>query len=257
MKDPKERFTDRVENYIRYRPTYPKEILDPLRADCDLTPASVIADIGSGTGILSRLFLENGNAVIGVEPNQEMRRAGESYLQAYPRFTSVAASAEATTLPAASLDFITAGQAFHWFDRTLARVEFQRVLKPQGWTVLVWNERQKESSPFLAAYERLLSTYSTDYATNQHNTFDEAFLHEFFGTKDLNIQVFQNRQMFDFESLKGRLLSSSYAPQPGDENYAPMLVALNEIFTTYAVDGQVAFDYDTRLYYARFSNEKS
>src|SRR6266446_9260655 len=113
MSAPTERFSNRVENYIRYRPGYPKEIIELLKAECGLFPQSVVADAGSGTGLLAKLFLENGNLVFGIEPNREMRAAGERLLQAYPRFTSIAGTAEATTLPGQSVDFVTAGQAFH------------------------------------------------------------------------------------------------------------------------------------------------
>jgi ubiquinone/menaquinone biosynthesis C-methylase UbiE len=151
MADPTRRFSSKVENYIKYRPDYPPAIIGALEAKCQLTPEAVIADIGSGTGKLTRLFLENGNPVFGVEPNQAMRQAGERLLQNYPRFTSIDGTAEATTLASTSIDFVTVGQALHWFKRDQTRLEFARILKPQGWVVLVWNSRQTDSTPFLAA----------------------------------------------------------------------------------------------------------
>ena len=151
MTDPTQRFTSRVEHYVRYRPSYPRDLLDLLETRCGLSSASVVADVGSGTGILSELFLENGNRVIGIEPNKEMREAAERRLRRHPRFTSVAGTAEATTLDDASADFVAAGQAFHWFDPERARTEFSRILKPGGWVVLAWNLRRKEATPFLPA----------------------------------------------------------------------------------------------------------
>src|SRR5258708_2582165 len=142
------RFSDRVENYVRYRPGYPPGVLQALRDDCGLAPGHVIADIASGTGIWTRMLLENGNPVFGVEPNTEMREAGERLLAAFPKFTSVAGNAEATTLPDHSVDFITAAQAAHWFDRERARLEFVRILKSRGWLALLWNDRLTRSTPF-------------------------------------------------------------------------------------------------------------
>ncbi len=151
--DSKERFSNRVEDYVRYRPGYPRAVLDLLREECGFAPESVVADIGSGTGILTQMLLENGNVVYGVEPNAEMRAAGESLLQRYARFRSVAGSAEATTLPDASVDFVFVGQAFHWFEPKAARAEFERVLKPRGWVAVIWNERKKDATAFLREYE--------------------------------------------------------------------------------------------------------
>src|SRR5882724_9726235 len=148
-KDATQRFSSRVDNYVRYRPGYPSEVLELLKAECGLKPNTVIADIASGTGILTRMLLENGNPVFGVEPNPEMRKAGEQLLTGYPGFTSVAGGAEATTLDDHSVDIITAAQAAHWFDRERARSEFVRILVPGGWTVLLWNERDTDSTPFL------------------------------------------------------------------------------------------------------------
>ena len=156
MSSPTERFTSRVETYIKYRPTYPAAVIDLLRSECGLTADAIVADVGSGTGILSELVLKNGNEVIGVEPNQAMRLAAEHLLSSYPRFRSVEGSAEASTLPAASVDLITAGQAFHWFDATAARREFARILKPNGSVALIWNDRQLDSTEFLRGYEALL-----------------------------------------------------------------------------------------------------
>ena len=153
IRDPKTRFSSRVGDYIKYRPAYPIEILDLLADSCGLNPDSMIADVGSGTGILSKLFLDNDNTVVGVEPNREMREASEKRLADYARFTTLEGSAEATHLPAHAMDFMLAAQAFHWFDRDKARAEWLRVLRPGGWAVLIWNDRRIDSSPFLAAYE--------------------------------------------------------------------------------------------------------
>ncbi len=161
--DSKQRFSNRVEDYVRYRPGYPREILDVLRAECGLTPESVVVDVGSGTGLLTQIFLENGNVAYGVEPNAAMREAGEQFLEKYRHFSSVAGTAEATTLPDASADFVVAGQAFHWFDAELVRAEFQRVLKPEGWVAIVWNERKKDATELQRDYERLLQNHSADY----------------------------------------------------------------------------------------------
>ena len=113
---------------------------------------------------MSKLFLQNGNRVFGIEPNPEMRSAGERLLAEYEGFTSMAGSAEQSQLPDSSVDLVAAGQAFHWFDRQRARAEFQRILKPGGWVVILWNNRLTDTTPFLRAYENLLLSCGTDYA---------------------------------------------------------------------------------------------
>ena len=251
--NPTQRFSSRVENYIKYRPTYPPAILDVLTAECGLSPASVVADIGSGTGILTRLFLNNGHRVYGVEPNHEMREAGERLLGHYPKFTSVAGAAEATTLTDQSVDFVVAGQAFHWFDPGAARSEFVRILEPGGWVVLVWNSRRTSGTPFLEAYEQLLRTYGTDYAAVSEKQIGAEAASAFYGEAPFRLRTFDNVQQFDLEGLKGRLLSSSYTPQAGHRNYAPMLENLTSIFEAHAVNGRVAFEYDTRLYFGQLA----
>jgi SAM-dependent methyltransferase len=244
------RFSDRVENYVRYRPGYPPEALRVLKDECVLAPDHVIADIAFGTGIWTRMLLENGNQVFGVEPNLEMRQAGERLLANFPGFTSVAGTAEATTLPDESIDFITAAQAAHWFDRERSRREFLRILKPDGWLVLLWNERVTDSTPFLRDYEQLLLTYGTDYADVRHErTTDE--VNEFYDPAPFQERVFGNRQDFDYEGLEGRLLSSSYAPGPDHPRYQPMLKELRHIFYKHAINGRVAVDYKTRVYLGR------
>jgi SAM-dependent methyltransferase len=243
------RFSDRVADYVKYRPTYPIEILDLLAARCGLTPESVVADIGSGTGILTKLFLENGNPVIGVEPNKEMREAGEHFLSEYGRFTSIDAAADATKLPAGAIDLIVVGQAFHWFDRDKTRKEFLRILNPEGVVALLWNDRRTDATPFLRDYEAMLHQYGTDYAEINHkNVQDKAVFAPFFGGAFFEAS-FDNVQRFDFEGLMGRLHSSSYVPAKNHPNYAPLAKRAQEIFDANQVDGYVAFEYDTRVYY--------
>jgi len=250
-RDPTQRFSSRVENYIKYRPTYPPAVLETLVAECGLSLSSVVADIGSGTGVLTRLFLDSGHRVYGVEPNREMREAGERLLAHYPRFTSVAGSAEATTLADHSADFAVAGQAFHWFDPGAARSEFVRILKPGGWVALVWNSRRTSGTPFLDAYEHLLQTYGTDYASVSEKQIDDAAISGFYGSVPFQQRAFDNAQRFDFDGLKGRLLSSSYTPEAGAPQYGPMLENLARIFQAHAENGQVVFEYDTRLYFGQ------
>ena len=147
--DSNTRFSDRVADYVRTRPGYPTAVLDILGTETGLNPATVVADVGAGTGLSAELFLRNGNTVFGVEPNREMREAAESLLAGYANFHSVAGSAESTTLPDASVDLIVAGQAFHWFDVPRARAEFRRILRPDGVVVLMWNTRRLDTTPFL------------------------------------------------------------------------------------------------------------
>ncbi len=167
-RDPVARFSDRAEDYVKYRPHYSPQIVQALQRACGLRPQHVIADVGCGPGLLAEIFLENGNRVVGVEPNREMRIAGENYLAAYPGFSMVDGSAEATGLAEASADFVVAGQAFHWFRPDDTRLEFARIVKPEGWVVLVWHDRDAESTPFLRAYEGFVRRYSTDYEQVSH-----------------------------------------------------------------------------------------
>jgi SAM-dependent methyltransferase len=246
------RFSSRVENYIRYRPGYPLQALEMLRSECGLQRKHRIADIASGTGIWTRVLLENGNHVFGVEPNPEMRMAAERLLVRFPNFTSVAATAEAVTLPDHSMDFVTAAQAAHWFNREQARPEFERILKPGGWLVLLWNERLTNSTPFLRDYEQLLLTYGTDYEDVRHERTTDA-VNEFFDPAPFVERTFPMRQEFDYDGVEGRLLSSSYAPGPDHPNHAPMLQELRYIFNAHAVENRVTFDYTTRVYFGRVS----
>jgi SAM-dependent methyltransferase len=253
MIDSTKRFSSRVDNYIRYRPGYPVEILDLLKAQYGLATASLIADIGSGTGISTELFLKNGNPVIGVEPNKEMREAAERLLKGHPHFHSVAGTAEATSVESQSVDFIVAGQAFHWFNRETTRREFMRILKPNGWVVLIWNDRKTDASPFLHAYERLLKAYATDYEKVDHKQIDVQVVRTFFEPGPVSLHVFPNRQWFDFEGLKGRLKSSSYAPEPEHPNYSPIMNGLKSIYDEFQQNGIISFEYDTTVYCGQFN----
>lgn len=241
-------------NYVRHRPSYPPDVLATMKSKCGLTPKHTIADIASGTGIFTRLLLENGNRVFGVEPNPEMRRAGEEFLAAYEKFTSVNGTAEATTLPDGSVDFVTAAQAAHWFNREKARQEFIRILKPDGWCVLVWNSRQHDASGFLGDYERLLLQYGSDYQTVRHeHTTDR--IQEFFHPAPFQFRDFATKQDFDYPSLEGRLLSSSYTPLPSDPKYKPMLQELRRIYDAHQVNGRVTFEYLTHVYFGQISRK--
>lgn len=246
--DSKQRFSNRVADYVRYRPGYPREVLDVLHAWCKLRPEHTIADVGSGTGILSKLFLEHGNRVFGVEPNAEMRSTGEELLRSYKGFTSVAGSAEATTLPPECVDFVAAAQAFHWFDPAPTRREFQRILKPEGRVIVLWNERMLDETAFLRDYEALLRCFATDYE-RIHESYPRAEqMLAFFGTNEFTSHSLPNFQEFDFQGLSGRLRSSSYAPAQDHPQFVPMMAELNRIFVKHQNNGTVRMEYRTRIY---------
>jgi ubiquinone/menaquinone biosynthesis C-methylase UbiE len=246
--EPTQRFSSRVDNYARCRPSYPQEIINVLHEECGLSSESVVADIASGTGIFTRLLLENGNRVLAVEPNPEMRRAGEEYLAAYPGFTSIAGTAEATTLPDDCVHLITSAQAAHWFDREKAIREFQRILKPGGFLALMWNDRRVDATAFDHDYEELLVKYGTDYEEVKRR--DKA-AGGFFGSFRHEKRVLPNFQDLDYAALEGRLLSSSYIPQPGHPSYAAMVTELRRILDTHQVGGRVRMEYDTKLYFGQ------
>lgn len=243
-----ERFSDRVEAYIRYRPDYPDSLIDMLRNSAGLTDNSLIADIGSGTGISSELFLRHGMRVVGVEPNEAMRAAAERLLRENNGFRSVAGTAEATGLEEKSVDMIAAGQAFHWFDRDAACREFARILRPGGKVVLFWNSRRTDGNEFLEKYEELLVRFGTDYTTINHQNIRDEDIEEFFAPEPVEKRRLYNEQVVDFEGLRGRLESSSYVPEFGHPNYEPMIDALRSLFETYAENGTVTIEYDVEIY---------
>ncbi len=248
------RFSNRVENYIKYRPHYPAALTEYLRDECGLTPNSIVADIGAGTGILTELFLKNGNTVYAVEPNREMRTAAEQLLRNYPGFHGVDGTAEATSLPEGSVDWITTGQAFHWFDADRTKLEFARILRPHGWVAVTWNDRRIASNPFHRAYEEFLQRYGTDYQSVSESYPNEERMSDFFKPRPVNFQRFDNFQTFDFDGLKGRVLSASYIPPEGDPRYPALLKALHALFETYQTAGRVTLEYDTLLYCGQLTN---
>jgi SAM-dependent methyltransferase len=249
--DPTLRFSSRVENYRKFRPRYPEEVISVLQQECGLVSESCVADIGSGTGFLSEMFLKNGNQVFAVEPNREMREAGVRLLGHYSGFHAVDGRAEATNLPDQSFDLTAAGQSFHWFDRPKARDEFLRILKPDGWMMIVWNERDVQATPFMAAYDRILQKYVTDPTRTAHKKVYDTALDEFFGTGGFTTGIFRYYQPLDYAGVKGRLLSSSYTPDEGHLNHEPMLAELAKSFQSCQTDELVTIEYITRIYYGR------
>ena len=244
------RFNNRVENYIKYRPGYPTEIIDFLKKEIGLKPSDVVADMGSGTGILSELFLINGNEVFGVEPNWEMRHAAEKLLKEYDNFHSVNGKAKDTSLKENSIDLITAGQSFHWFNNEMTRKEFKRILKPDRFAVLIWNDRSKNSSEFMNDYDRLLSNLESDFKEVKHENLNGADFQQFYGTKSCSIKSYDNYQYFNQKSLLGRLLSASYTPTEG-EAHTKMINEVKEIFTKHNENGRIKIEYKTKIYYGK------
>jgi ubiquinone/menaquinone biosynthesis C-methylase UbiE len=251
MKDSTLQFSNRVDNYVKYRPHYPPEVLRILKEKIKLSEHWRIADIGSGTGISSELFVKNGNTVYGIEPNNEMRQAAEKCFSMNSNFISINGSAEDTGLESNSIDLIITGQAFHWFNIKKARSEWMRILKEESYVVLFWNQRKTGENGFQCDYESLLRKYCGEYEkVTQKNLTSKEFI-EFYGSDKYSVEIVDNFQRFDFEGLKGRLQSSSYSPHYDSKIYPEMIDSLYLLFKKYSVDGQVVFDYNTEIYYGK------
>ncbi|PCJ81360.1 MAG: SAM-dependent methyltransferase [Flavobacteriales bacterium] len=259
--DSSKRFSNRVGDYVKYRPGYPAEIIPFLEKEIGLNSKWVVADIGSGTGKSAELFLKSGNTVYGIEPNDEMRNVAEEFLSPFKKgeshdlseqgdFISLNGTAENTTLPDQSIDVVVAAQAFHWFDKGKTKQEFQRILKSSGWIVLLWNDRKFTNHPFAIEYEEFLLKYGTDYKKVNHRQVDDKALISFF-EKKFNQRAFYNFQQFDFDGLKGRLTSSSYVPARGERGFDEMIDALELLFQKHQQKGKVLMEYDTRVFYGR------
>ena len=245
---PTERFTSRAEHYAKHRPTYPRQLIEVLAQEAGLAPGSAIADIGSGTGILTQLFLESGYGVFAVEPNEAMRRQAERGLSDWATFHSVVGAAEATTLAAGSVDGVVAAQAFHWFDGPRAAAEFRRITRPGGFVALIWNVRKNGSSPFMAKYERIVHQFGSDSAHSSREQVTFERLRALFGP-DLRRRTLPNSQDLDWVGLRGRLLSASYMPLPGSDGYGPMIASLQKTFDELQSNGRVRMEYETHIYF--------
>jgi len=246
--DATRRFSDRVDNYVKYRPSYPPEVTDYLQRECQLQPGSPIADVGSGTGIFTRLLLEKGYHVYAVEPNEAMQNAAIGQFNGNPGFMAVNGTAEATTLADNSVDLVVCAQAFHWFDAEKTKIEFRRILSEKGQVALIWNNRDAGTDEFAQAYESLLKQDSVDYNKVNHRNIGDIDFKAFFKDGQYLAVKFPNEQVFDEDGLLGRAYSSSYVPQEGTEAGEKFRGMLKEIFARYNKNGEVSFRYQTEVY---------
>jgi SAM-dependent methyltransferase len=248
--DPTQRFGNRAAAYAKARPSYPPEVFQFLAADFGLAAGQTAADFGSGTGIFAELLLEYGLRVYAIEPNAPMRAEAEVRLRGRAGFVSRDAAAEATGLAAASVDWVTAAQAFHWFDPERVRAEIRRILKPGGCCALIWNERQSDTTPFAAAYEAFLLEWGNDYervkATYENSTHIGRALGEAYTRRS-----FAHAQEMDLEIFRARTQSASYLPRAGTPRGEAMMDALDRLFAEHQKNGAVRFDYHTDVYCAR------
>ncbi|WP_428329846.1 class I SAM-dependent methyltransferase [Mucilaginibacter sp.] len=249
--DPTKRFTDRVANYAKYRPTYPDEVIQFLKKAGKLSDDAAIADIGAGTGIFSNLLLNHGYTVFAVEPNQAMQQEAKQWLGANKKYTAIDAIAEATTLPTKSIDLVTCAQAFHWFNADRARFEFKRILHDDGHVALIWNNRSTTADAFSMAYEKLLKHDMVDYDKVNHRNITEINFKAFFKNGEYQIAKYPNSQVFDEDGLMGRAFSSSYVPAQNSESGKNFRTLLKAIFDKYNTDGKVSFHYETEIYFGK------
>jgi SAM-dependent methyltransferase len=241
------RFSNRVNDYVKYRPGYPAEIINLLQRSYNLSADKLVADIGAGTGISAALFLDAGYRVIAVEPNSGMRDKSIELLGSQPGFKVLDGTAENTGIETGSIDAVIAGQAFHWFNAANARTEFKRVLKPGGIVALIWNERKTDSA-FEKEYDQLIIDHASDYVKVDHRNIDAEHIAAFFAPEPYDLKVFANKQVFDLGGLAGRLLSSSYMPAKDEPGYDPMIEDLKILFNKYQHDGMITISYDTKVY---------
>lgn len=248
MSDATQRFSNRVDNYTKYRPGYPAAVLNLLRDAGGLTAGSVVADVGAGTGIFTKLLLDEGYTVHAVEPNDAMRQAADEGLAANDNYHPVKGTAEATTLKDHSVDMVVCAQAFHWFDAQRTKTEFARIVKPDGKVALIWNNRQIEADEFSIDYELLLQQQASDYKRVNHQNLTEADFSTFFKDGRYRLTKFPNAQVFDMEGLAGRAFSSSYVPAEETPEGALFMKDLQALFNRHQNNGTVNMEYQTEVY---------
>ncbi|MGC4100360.1 class I SAM-dependent methyltransferase [Ferruginibacter sp.] len=247
---PVSRFSNRAENYAKYRPGYPAALFDFIEHNIRLNPAATIADIGSGTGLFAEPLLNRGYKVVCIEPNEAMRKAGEERLKKYPLFQTIRSTAEDTGLPEESADLITVAQTFHWLDTVAAKIECKRIIKPRGQVVLAWN-RQRNQTEFEKKYTALRDKYRI--GEKGPVQIEPELIADFFETEIPETKIFSNTQLLDFEALKGQLLSKSYIPLPGHESYDAMITELIQLFVAKNENGLVRIDYETVVYWGHMA----
>ncbi|WP_449536373.1 class I SAM-dependent methyltransferase [Ferdinandcohnia sp. Marseille-Q9671] len=243
-----DKFTDKAEIYAKYRPSYPNEYIEYVISEANLTKESMIADIGSGTGILSKQLLEKGYTVIGVEPNDDMRTVAEQTLMPGSRYISVKAAAESTTLEDNSIDLVTVGQAFHWFHMKKFKLECQRILKQDAKVSLVWNSRDS-SSDINKESAVVCQQYCPNFKGFSGGMEEKPIpFHEFFKEGKYDVTFFRNDLEFDVDGFLGRYLSASYSPKENDKEYDSFIAALTDLFDKYSNNGMITIPNITRSY---------
>lgn len=241
-----ERFSDKVQDYIQYRPSYPVKMIEYVCNELNLNNTSYVADIGSGTGILTKLLVDKCKMIFGVEPNTNMREASVRQLSKYDNFIPVNGTSENTTLNDNSIDFITVAQAFHWFNIEATMLEFQRIIRKNGLMILIWNNRINNTD-FLKVYEQLLRQYATDYNEVNHKNISEDTIKKLYKI-NYNKLTYENYQEFDFSGVIGRLSSCSYTPKKNTKEYRIIYDELESAFNHYSVDNKIKFNYETEMY---------
>lgn len=249
--DSTKRFSNRVDNYVKYRPGYPDEVIKFLKNECNLSQRSIVADIGSGTGIFSALLLKQGYKVYAVEPNEDMQHAAKVQLSGNENFIPVKGNAETTTLKEKSIDLIVCAQAFHWFNSERTRAEFKRILTDNGQAALIWNNRLADADEFSMAYESILKSKTSEYSEVNHRNIGENDLKALFRNGEYKTACYPNVQVFDEDGLMGRAFSSSYVPSEGTEEGENFRQLLKDIFEKYSKDGKVSFHYQTEVYFGK------
>lgn len=250
MKLGADRYSCKIEDYAKYRPDFPSEIIDFLYASGDISNSSVIADIGSGTGRFTRLLLEKGNLVYGVERNNEMRAKAEELLSKYTKFISISGSAEETSLNSKSVDLITVAQAFHWFDKEKCLLEFKRIIKNNGKVFIVWDDFVGDYNDFSIEQGKVISQFRVVESENKGRKLTRAeMINKFFKNNKFRTMAFTHELYEGFDEFKGGILSASFTPKPGEENYEPFINKLQEVFDKYQQNGKVCTAFSSECYF--------
>ncbi|MGG0175103.1 class I SAM-dependent methyltransferase [Gottfriedia acidiceleris] len=243
-----ENFTGKADLYSKFRPSYPNEYINYLLSENHLGEGNVIADIGSGTGILTRLLLEKKLTVLAIEPNDEMRGIAEKTLKEYDQYKSINATAENTSLKNNSVDLITVAQAFHWFDKEKFRLECKRILKENLKVSLVWNSKDL-LSPLMIELQEICKETCPRFKGFSGGIEDTPDVYnQFFKNENYEKMVFRNDLEMDLEGFLGRNLSSSFSPLSGEEEFEPYRTALTNLFNKYSINGKIIYPYITKSY---------